>query len=173
MSVKKCLMAADRGHWYQSASAVPAAIRAGKFSVPGISRLPFNGTSVQHMELESDTPRGADDTARRRATGRFRSLTSTVGGRNPAHSTAVGKLLLSYQLRDLRAVRDWVGDRTLPSRTSRTATTAEDLHRRLSLVRKNGYSVDDLENEPDVNCVALPVFLRYPTITSGGSASAP
>jgi IclR family acetate operon transcriptional repressor len=65
-------------------------------------------------------------------------------------------------------VRDCVGDRTLPSRTSRTATTAEDLHRRLSLVRKNGYSVDDLENEPDVNCVALPVFLRYPTIPSGG-----
>ncbi|WP_426560657.1 IclR family transcriptional regulator [Angustibacter sp. McL0619] len=94
-------------------------------------------------------------------------LTSMVGGQNPAHSTGVGKLLLAYQLPDLAAVRSWVGERTLHARTARTATTAEDLHRRLRLVRKNGYSVDDRENEPDVNCIALPVFLQSPTVPSG------
>ena len=36
-------------------------------------------------------------------------LTSTIGGRNPAHCTAVGKLLLSYALPDDAAVREWVG----------------------------------------------------------------
>ena len=94
-------------------------------------------------------------------------LTSTVGGQNPAHSTAVGKLLLAYRLPDLAAVREWVGGRSLERRTARTATTAADLHRRLRLVRKNGYSTDDRENEPDVNCLAVPVFLQSPTVPSG------
>ncbi|CAM5250876.1 hypothetical protein SALBM311S_05079 [Streptomyces alboniger] len=37
-------------------------------------------------------------------------LTSTIGGRNPAHTTAVGKLLLTRQLDSLAEVEKWVGD---------------------------------------------------------------
>ncbi|AFR28745.1 IclR family transcriptional regulator [Arthrobacter sp. Rue61a] len=94
-------------------------------------------------------------------------LTSTIGGRNPAHATGVGKLLLSLQLPDLESVHRWIGDRTLERRTEHTATTAEELHEALQLVRERGYSVDDQENEPGVNCIALPVYLSSPSIPTG------
>jgi IclR family acetate operon transcriptional repressor len=94
-------------------------------------------------------------------------LTSTIGGRNPAHATAVGKMLLSLRLPDLESVERWVGGRALVRPTARTAGNARALHEQLEAVRKRGYSVDDQENEPGVNCIALPVFLTSPTEPSG------
>ena len=94
-------------------------------------------------------------------------LTSTVGGRNPAHATAAGKLLLSYQLRSLRAVTEWVGNEPLESRTERTATTATALHAELELTRARGFGIDDQENEAGVNCLALPVYLTSQSTPSG------
>jgi DNA-binding IclR family transcriptional regulator len=101
-------------------------------------------------------------------------LTSTVGGRNPAHSTAVGKLLLSYALPDDAAVEAWVGDRALPRRTEHTLTTAGALAAELRIIRVRGWAADDQENEPGVTCVAVPAFLASPTVPSGAvSVSAP
>jgi DNA-binding IclR family transcriptional regulator len=94
-------------------------------------------------------------------------LTSTVGGRNPAHATAVGKLLLSFKLPDFEAVQNWIGGRELVTRTVRTTVTPEQLHEQLELVRERGYSTDDQENEPGVNCLALPIYLSSPTVPSG------
>lgn len=122
------------------------------------------GETVHYAVLEDDTviyrakvdpPQGAV------------RLTSVVGGRNPAHCTAVGKLLLSYRLPDRAAVADWVGERDLARRTDRTVTTVEALHEELELIRSRGYSVDDQENEPGVNCLAVPAFLTGPTVPSG------
>jgi IclR family acetate operon transcriptional repressor len=101
-------------------------------------------------------------------------LTSTVGGRNSAHSTAVGKLLLSYALPDDAAVRGWIGDRRLPRHTEHTLTSADELVRELRAVRRRGWAADDQENEPGVTCVAVPAFLASPTVPSGAvSVSAP
>jgi len=94
-------------------------------------------------------------------------LTSMVGGRNPAHATGVGKLLLSYQLLDEETVRAWVGDHPLERPTERTIATVEELHEELCRIRAQGYGVDDQENEPGVNCIALPAFLTSPTVPSG------
>jgi DNA-binding IclR family transcriptional regulator len=94
-------------------------------------------------------------------------LASTVGGRNPAHATAVGKLLLASRLRDLPAVRTWVDRAPLGRRTPNTLCTAQDLHRELAEIRMRGYAVDDQENEPGVNCLALPVYLTSAVTPSG------
>ncbi|MGO4145708.1 IclR family transcriptional regulator [Paenarthrobacter sp. YAF11_1] len=94
-------------------------------------------------------------------------LTSTIGGRNPAHATGVGKMLLALQLPDLESVQTWVGERELVRRTEHTATTAQELHAALTLVRERGYSIDDQENEPGVNCVALPIYLSSPSVPTG------
>ncbi|WSQ06859.1 IclR family transcriptional regulator [Streptomyces sp. NBC_01231] len=94
-------------------------------------------------------------------------LTSTIGGRNPAHTTAVGKLLLTRQLDSLGEVEKWVGDSPLERRTPRTRCTAVDLHRELTATRERDYGVDDQENENGVNCLALPVYLTSPTTPSG------
>jgi IclR family acetate operon transcriptional repressor len=101
-------------------------------------------------------------------------LTSTVGGRNSAHSTAVGKLLLAYALPDDGAVERWVRARSLPRHTGHTITGARELARELRLIRDRGWALDDQENEPGVNCVAVPAFLASPTVPSGAvSVSAP
>lgn len=94
-------------------------------------------------------------------------LTSTVGGRNPAHCTAVGKLLLSYSLHDQHEVREWMGARVLERRTPNTVTTAPELAARLSEARAQGYSLDDRENEQGINCIAFPIFLGSPAEPSG------
>ncbi len=94
-------------------------------------------------------------------------LTSVVGGRNPAHTTAVGKLLLAHALPTEQAVRAWIGDRALPAPTGRSLTTAEQLHAELARTRERGYGVDDQENEPGVNCLAVPIHLTSATAPSG------
>jgi DNA-binding IclR family transcriptional regulator len=94
-------------------------------------------------------------------------LTSTVGGRNPAHATAVGKLLLAHQLGTVEAVATWIGDSPLARRTPQTQCTPEGLHRELQATRERGYAVDDQENEVGINCLALPVYATSPVTPSG------
>jgi DNA-binding IclR family transcriptional regulator len=94
-------------------------------------------------------------------------LTSVIGGNNPAHSTAAGKLLLSYRLPDEAAVRRWVEAEPPERRTDNTKVTAAELHQELTLTRERGYGVDDQENEVGVNCLAVPVFLGSPATPTG------
>ena len=94
-------------------------------------------------------------------------LTSVVGGRNPAHCTAVGKLLLAYALHSEQDVRDWAGDRPLEAPTAHSLTTVEALHADLVRTRERGYGIDDEENEPGVTCLAVPAYLTSPTVPSG------
>ncbi|MBP2328980.1 DNA-binding IclR family transcriptional regulator [Kibdelosporangium banguiense] len=94
-------------------------------------------------------------------------LTSTIGGRNPAHATAVGKLLLSYRLQTPDDVRNWIGDQPLERRTSKTLCGADELHSDLRAIQDRGYAVDDQENEVGINCLAVPVFATSPAEPSG------
>ncbi len=98
-------------------------------------------------------------------------LSSTVGGRNPAHCTGVGKLLLAYRLPDDDAVRDWVRRGPLERRTDRTLTTQRALVAELRRVRAQGFAVDDQESDHGVNCVAVPVWLASPTTEPTGAVS--
>jgi IclR family acetate operon transcriptional repressor len=94
-------------------------------------------------------------------------LSSTIGGRNPAHCTAIGKLLLSYALPDDAAVRAWAAGRSLERRTGNTSVTTEAIRAQLAAARANGYAVDDQENELGVNCVAVPVWLTSARVPVG------
>jgi IclR family acetate operon transcriptional repressor len=94
-------------------------------------------------------------------------LSSSVGGRNPTHSTAVGKLLLSYRLRDDAAVAAWVQAGDLAVKTERTRTTAAELGAELALTRQRGFGTDNQENERGINCLAVPLFLSSRSAPSG------
>jgi DNA-binding IclR family transcriptional regulator len=94
-------------------------------------------------------------------------LTSTIGGRNPAHCTAVGKLLLSFALPDDAAVESWVRSGELERRTEKTKVTAAELCRELRTIRRQRYAVDDQETERGVNCLAVPAFLGARAEPSG------
>ena len=126
------------------------------------------GETVHYTVLE-DTPDGCSVVYRSKVdppVGAVR-LTSVVGGRNPAHATAAGKLLLSYRLPDRAAVAAWARGHDLVRRTDQTITTVDGLHAELELTRSRGYGVDDQENEPGINCLAVPSFLTSQSVPSG------
>ncbi|MEV0973295.1 IclR family transcriptional regulator [Microtetraspora glauca] len=94
-------------------------------------------------------------------------LASTIGGRAPAHATAVGKLLLAHRLDTREAVEQWIADAPLARRTARTVYMVDGLHRELEATRERGYGVDDQENEVGINCLAIPVYVTSRIIPSG------
>ena len=83
-------------------------------------------------------------------------LTSTIGGRNPAHSTAVGKLLMSEFISTRESLQAWLGT-SLPRFTDNTITDFDEPLAELNRSRERGYGTDDQENELGVNCVAVAV----------------
>lgn len=85
-------------------------------------------------------------------------LTSVIGGRNPVHATAVGKLLLAHQLTTDDDVLAWVGAGDLPARTEHTLTDARSLVAELAQIRAQGYATEEEENELGITCLALPVW---------------
>lgn len=95
-------------------------------------------------------------------------MASRIGSRVPAYRTAVGKAILAWLGEDaLRAVID----AGLPAVTARTTTDPGRLRAELERVRHRGYAVDDRENEPDVRCVAAPIFDHADTVVGALSVS--
>jgi IclR family acetate operon transcriptional repressor len=84
-------------------------------------------------------------------------MRSRVGSRMPAHSTAVGKAMLST-LTESRVV-SLVTLRGMPARTPATITDVDVLLAELEVVRQTGYAVDREENEENVRCLAVPIQL--------------
>jgi len=79
---------------------------------------------------------------------------SRIGGRLPAHATAVGKILLAYDSHT--AAR--VVAAGLPALTSHTRTDPDRLADELATIRANGIADDDQESRLGLVCVAAPVF---------------
>jgi IclR family transcriptional regulator, acetate operon repressor len=85
-------------------------------------------------------------------------LTSVIGGRNPAYATAVGKLLLGFEVDSIEQLIGRMENTTFEARTPMTISTVEELWTQIQASRAAGFAVDDQENEVGVNCVAVPVF---------------
>jgi len=76
-----------------------------------------------------------------------------VGGRNPLHSTAIGKALLALGPEQL--VEPYLQG-SLEVKTPNTIADPQRLLVEFENIRQRGYSVDDVENEDGVRCVAAP-----------------
>ncbi len=97
-------------------------------------------------------------------------LTSVIGGRNPAHTTAVGKVLLAAQVEDRDQLSEhYAGRETLPSRTAHTITSLSELWDELVATKGQGYGVDREENELGISCLAVGV--RNPQGKTVGAVS--
>jgi DNA-binding IclR family transcriptional regulator len=83
---------------------------------------------------------------------------STVGGRNPAYCTGVGKAILAglsaSNLEDY--LRQWAKE-PVRAYTKKTVTNRKDLESQLEQIRIRGYSVDDEEISEGLRCVGAPV----------------
>lgn len=80
------------------------------------------------------------------------NMTSYIGQRLPAHSSAVGKILISYFSEE--QLENYILCKGLPAKTKNTITDPDILKEKLIQVKKQGYSIDNEENEPYVRCVA-------------------
>ena len=102
-------------------------------------------------------------------TGQGITMSSRIGGRNPAHSTGVGKAMLAHVLGDDDSVREFVARHgPLEKRTRNTLVSARALADDLRLTRERGYALDREESELGVNCIAFPLFLDSGRSPSGG-----
>jgi len=96
---------------------------------------------------------------------------SRVGGRAPAHCTGLGKCLLAY-LPDAE-VREFYSVNGMRSYTDNTITDTGQLLFQLAKIRERGYAVDDVEHEPDVKCLAAPVWNHRQVVVASISISGP
>ncbi|WP_435119111.1 IclR family transcriptional regulator [Amycolatopsis thermoflava] len=83
-------------------------------------------------------------------------LAASRGDRDPLHSTALGKAIAAHL--PAERVKTLLATTGMPSRTSSTITSPDDFMAELALVRKNGYAIDNCENEVDGRCVAAPLL---------------
>ncbi|QUH05125.1 IclR family transcriptional regulator [Saccharopolyspora erythraea] len=78
-----------------------------------------------------------------------------VGRRVDAHATAVGKAVMAGM--PAEAVTQMLTRAGMRPQTERTITTVEDMHAELDRIRKDGYALDDGEQEVGVRCYAVAV----------------
>ena len=98
-------------------------------------------------------------------------MASRVGSRNPAHSCAVGKVLMAHL--PAAALAKMVEEKGLPKRTANTITDFDQLKAHMALVRKQGYAIDDEENERGIRCVGAPIFNEAGMVVAAISVSGP
>jgi IclR family KDG regulon transcriptional repressor len=83
-------------------------------------------------------------------------LVARVGSRMPAHATAVGKLLLSFQS-DGEIERLYAGHELI-SLAPNTITELAALKARIATIRREGVAYDEAESSAGVHCVAAPIY---------------
>jgi IclR family KDG regulon transcriptional repressor len=98
-------------------------------------------------------------------------MASRVGLRNPAHSCAVGKVLLAHLPEE--ELDHIIKEKGLPKRTENTITNTTQLKDHLNLVRAQGYAIDDEENEKGIRCIAAPVYNEVGKAVAAVSISGP
>ena len=83
-------------------------------------------------------------------------MASQIGGRVPLHCTALGKALLAF--RPEQTWREYVSQFGLPAKTPQTITEPENFYQELKKIQQEGISLDNLENEEGIRCIATPIF---------------
>ncbi|WP_018932326.1 IclR family transcriptional regulator [Gracilibacillus lacisalsi] len=81
---------------------------------------------------------------------------SRIGKRVPIHSSAVGKSLMAF--RQPKDIEELLQHYDFFAQTTNTITDKQVFIDELAEVRKQGYAIDNEENEPGIFCIAVPVF---------------
>ncbi len=79
-----------------------------------------------------------------------------VGHRLPVHTTAIGKILVSFLPED--EILQILELRGMERKTRKSITNQQKFLRESERVRKYGFAVDDEENAVGVRCIAAPIY---------------
>ncbi len=82
-------------------------------------------------------------------------MATSVGRRNPAHCTAVGKAIMAYLPES--QVEAIIRKQGMKAMTANTITSFAELKKELSIIRERGYAIDNEEIEEGVRCVGCVV----------------
>jgi len=131
----------DAGHRTLAAAAGPALSRLVEISGETANLAVLEGDLVVYV---AQVP-----------SARTLRMFAEVGRQVYVHCTAVGKVLVAdLPVPHVSALLARVG---MPARTPATITDPATLLRELERVRRQGFAVDDGEEEPGVRCLAVPV----------------
>jgi DNA-binding IclR family transcriptional regulator len=83
-------------------------------------------------------------------------MMSTIGTRSHLHSTSMGKALLAFLPGEEQT--SLIGRLALTPRTDATITERDLLVKELANIHKQGFAIDNEENEAGVRCVGAPIF---------------
>ncbi|WP_171054511.1 IclR family transcriptional regulator [Roseovarius arcticus] len=83
-------------------------------------------------------------------------IASQIGDREPAHCTAVGKVMLAHL--PTATLDELLGTRTLTRFTENTITDRAKFEQELSQIRQRGFAYSDREKHEMVRGIAAPVF---------------
>jgi DNA-binding IclR family transcriptional regulator len=83
----------------------------------------------------------------------------------------VGKVLLAHLSKE--ELEHLIEEKDLPKRTENTITNPAELKEHLNLVRRQGYAIDDEENEKGIRCVASPIYNEVGKAVAAVSVSGP
>ncbi|MDR2008134.1 MAG: IclR family transcriptional regulator [Alphaproteobacteria bacterium] len=83
-------------------------------------------------------------------------VSSFIGKSQPLHSTASGKIFLSYMDSE-EFNKVWSG-LDLTAKTKYTIVNKKDMLAELKNIRSQGYAIDNQENEEGIACISAPVF---------------
>ncbi|MGP6158988.1 MAG: IclR family transcriptional regulator [Vulcanimicrobiaceae bacterium] len=92
------------------------------------------------------------------------------GMRAPLYCTATGKLMLAYKPAPFI---ESVLTAPMKRYTAKTIVSRTALENELTVIRKNGFAVDDEEMEEGVRCLAVPIFDRRRQCVGALSVSGP
>jgi IclR family KDG regulon transcriptional repressor len=139
-----------------------------KISKPIMTDLALKVQETIHLAVLSDTEILYVDKI---DSPRTLGVMSKIGQRGPLHCTALGKVLLAFQpeselTRIIRKIR-------LTPLTPRTITSKQRLVEELKAIRKQGYSFDHREIEPEVECIGAPIQDHLGNVIAALSISGP
>lgn len=97
-------------------------------------------------------------------------IETKIGGRLPAHCTALGKVQLAFQPE--KSIRKILAKGLVP-RTPNTITDIQAFLEEMESIRKLGYAVDNEEYEVGLYCVAAPIRDAFDNVIAAISVAGP
>jgi len=98
-------------------------------------------------------------------------LISSIGNTCPAYCTGVGKVLLAFLPEE--ELKGFFRSVELKRYTPNTICSPKELKVHLKMIKEQGYAIDDSEHEPEVRCVAAPVYGRNGSVIASISIAGP
>jgi IclR family KDG regulon transcriptional repressor len=140
----------------------------GEIALPFLRRLAHSIEEVAHLAILDNQD---VVTLKKMDGGQIVTVDTKVGGRYPAHSCALGKVLLAGLTGE--KLGELLGSRPLVRRTPATIVEMPALTAEIDAVREQGYAFENEESFLGICCVAAPVRDHNGSVLAAVSATLP